>query len=215
VKLATCGPAAANRPLAVFDLDGTLIRGDSFLPFLLGYGRARRRVRPFLALPLYLGLYASRALSDRTAKQRVLMSFLRGEPKAVVAEHARRFCEWWVRPRLRASVVGRLREHQMAGHRVILLSASPDVYVPAVGQFLGVDEVVCTRVKGTADTWDGRIDGPNCKGEAKVELLRRHLGADHWPGESYAYGDSRDDLSILCWVSAGFFVTPRGEFQPV
>jgi phosphatidylglycerophosphatase C len=208
-------PGTMNRPLAVFDLDGTLVRGDSFLPFVFGYAWSRRRVRPFLTLPLYLSLYLGRVMSDRTAKQRVLVSFLRGEPRAAVAEYTERFCESWVRPRLCESVLGRLRDHQAAGHRVVLLSASPDVYVPAVGKFLGVEEVICTRVKGTADAWDGCIDGPNCKGEAKVELLRRHLGEDRWPGESYAYGDSRADLSILRWVSAGFLVTPRGEFQPV
>ena len=38
-------PSAAVRPLAVFDLDGTLIDGDSLLPFLLGYARRTRRVR--------------------------------------------------------------------------------------------------------------------------------------------------------------------------
>jgi phosphatidylglycerophosphatase C len=203
------------RPLAVFDLDGTLLRGDSFLPFVFGYARARRRRWPFITLALYLGLYAGRILSDRAAKQRVLVSFLRGESRVAVAEYTNQFCERWVLPRLRETVVGRLREHQAAGHRVVLLSASPDVYVRAVGTLLGIDEVICTRVRCTPDAWDGRIDGPNCKGPDKVEMLRRHLGVDLWPGESFAYGDSKSDLPILRWATAGFFVTRRGEFQPV
>src|SRR4051794_8606863 len=117
-------------PLAVFDLDGTLVRGDSFLPFLVSYAWRQRRVWPLVILPFYLGLYACRFLSDRKAKERVLVSFLRGQSTAAVAEHAEWFCGWWVQHKLNAEVIARLREHQEAGHRVILLSASPDVYVP-------------------------------------------------------------------------------------
>ena len=203
-----------SRPLAVFDFDGTLVRGDSFLPFVLSYARSRRRLRPFLTLPVYLGLYATRLLSDRRAKERVLVSFLRGEPKALVTEHASRFWDRWVRPRLYAEVLARLREHQSAGHRVVLLSASPEVYIPVIGQFLAVDEVICTRVKALADSWDGALDGPNCKGAEKVTALQRYLQMDTPPRGSSAYGDSRSDLPVLRWVESGFLVR-RGRLEKV
>src|SRR5262245_66080336 len=93
-----------HRPLAVFDLDGTLIRGDSFLPFAVGYARARRKVRPLATLPLWVGLYAALLMKDHVAKQRVLVSFFRGEPRAAVADHAAAFSERWVKPRLFAPV---------------------------------------------------------------------------------------------------------------
>ncbi len=201
-------------PLAVFDLDGTLVRGDSFLPFLISYAWRRRRVWPLLTLPFYLGLYACRILSDRNAKERVLISFLRGQSTASVAEHAGWFCSWWVRHKLNAEVIRRLREHQEAGHRVILLSASPDVYVPAIGAFLGIDEVVCTQVATDGERWDGAIIGVNCKGDAKIELLRQRLEPHAVSSRSYAYGDSRSDLPLLRWVSEGFLVK-GGQLLPV
>ena len=51
---ATSVPPTAGReePLAVFDLDGTLVRGDSFLPFLLSYAWRYRRFRPLLTASL-------------------------------------------------------------------------------------------------------------------------------------------------------------------
>jgi phosphatidylglycerophosphatase C len=196
-------------PLAIFDLDGTLVRGDSFLPFHISYAWRRRRVWPLLTLPVYLSLYACRILSDRAAKERVLISFLRGQSSASVAEHARWFCSRWVQPKLNEEVIERLREHQEAGHRVILLSASPDVYVPAIGAFLGIGEVVCTRVALDADRWEGTIIGVNCKGDAKIDLLRRRLGPDAVPSRTYAYGDSHSDLPLLRWVSDGFLVKGR------
>lgn len=206
------GPAP---PLAVFDLDGTLIRGDSFLPFAVGYARSRRKYRPLVTLPLWLGLYAGRLMPDHAAKQRVLTSFFRGEPVAAVAEYAGKFHDAWLSRRLREPVVARLKEHLSSGHRVVLLSASPDLYVPAVGKALGIDEVVCTRVRCTADAWDGMLDGHNCKGEAKLTRLRDHLGVAEWPGESFAYGDSKSDLPVLRWATHGFLVTRRGDLVRV
>src|SRR5262249_49750282 len=137
----------AGTPLAVFDLDGTLLRRDSFLPFLVTYALRRRRVRPLLVLPVVLALYVCRALSDRRAKERLLVAFLGGEDLGQVDEHAAWFCDRWVSRKWRPAVVERLREHQRQGHRVVLLSASPDVYVAAIGRLLGVEDVVATRVQ--------------------------------------------------------------------
>ncbi|HEY1380166.1 MAG TPA: HAD-IB family hydrolase [Gemmataceae bacterium] len=199
----------ATQPLAVFDLDGTLTARDTFLPFLVTYARRRRHVRPLAVLPVYLGLYACRVLSDRAAKERVLVSFLSGRGKSDVADHADWFARTWVPPRLRPAVVDRLREHQRAGHRVVLLSASPDVYVPAIARELGITEVVCTPVACDDATWHGRLAGPNCKGAAKLARLREYLGCDRWAGESYAYGDRPHDLDVLRWAGAGYLVTRR------
>jgi phosphatidylglycerophosphatase C len=198
--------------LAVFDLDGTLVRGDCFLPFMVSYARARRKYRALLTLPLHVGMYAARLTRDHVAKERVMVAVLRGESRALVAEHATKFCESWVRPRLRETVVARLREHQAAGHRVVLLSASPDVYVEPIARMLGIEEVVCTRVRSADEVWDGRLDGGNCKGEGKVAALRTYLSMDYWPSKSYGYGDSKSDLPILAWVTTGYLVSRRGEF---
>lgn len=207
----TQAPAA---PLAVFDLDGTLLRGDSFLPFLVSYAARRRRLWPLVVLPVYVMLYLCRVLSDRRAKERLLVAFFRGESLAAIREHAERFCAGWVARKLRPEVVARLRQHQQAGHRVILLSASPDLYVRAIGEHLGIAEVLATRVCTDGERCAGRIDGDNCKGEHKVARLRAYLGCDAAPAGSSSYGDSPSDLPVLRWVQHGYLVT-RGELVEV
>ncbi len=204
----------AGRPVAVFDLDGTLTRRDTFLPFLISYAWRQRRWRPLLSLPFWLALYALRVLSDRAAKQRVLIAFLRGQSRVQVEGHADWFCRLWVSRRLREDVVERLRGHQQAGDRVILLSASPDVYVGAIGRMLGIEEVLCTRVAGDEQCWDGTLVGDNCKGEGKVRRLSEHLAAAAPPAGSWAYGDSKSDLPLLHWVGNGLLVK-RGRLVPV
>jgi len=205
----------SEKPLAVFDFDGTLVRGDSFLPFLTAYARSRQRYWPLLTMPFWLSLYATRLLTDAQAKQRLLVSFFRGESKEAVATFVTLFYERWVRPRLHNPVFARLQWHLAEGHRVVMLSASPSLYICPFGRALGIDEIVCTQVRMHLDRWDGALDGPNCKGEQKLVLLRAHLGTHHWDGASFAYGDSHSDLPVLNWVTNGYLVGRGGRLSRV
>jgi phosphatidylglycerophosphatase C len=207
-------PAAASGrtgpPLAVFDLDGTLVAGDTFLPFLVGYAVRRRKLRALLTLPWYLVLYLCGRLADWQAKEKLLIAFFRGESRAEIARFADRFGERWVRRRLRPALARILEAHRARGHRLVLLSASPDLYVGAIAGRLEIDLVVCTRVAFDDDLCDGRIAGTNCKAEAKVEALKHALAIEAAPPGSWAYGDSRSDLAILRWVECGYLLTkPR------
>jgi phosphatidylglycerophosphatase C len=208
-------PEADRRALAVFDLDGTLTRRDTLLPFVVSYAWRHRSIRPLIALPMYLCLYACRLLSDRSAKERILVSFFRGQSKTNVSAHADWFCKTWLPNRLCDVVVGKLREHQKAGHRVVLLSASPDIYVPAIARELGISEVICTRVAGDDTTWHGSLVGPNYKGAAKLDRLQEYLGRKVWPGSTYAYGDQSHDVPVLQWVQNGFLVSRKSELVRV
>jgi phosphatidylglycerophosphatase C len=200
--------------IAIFDLDGTLLTRDSFAPFLAGYALRRPRLQIVLLSPVLLLAYACRLISARTLKQRLLRGFLGGESDQAIQEHAERFCQRWVARHCRAVALERLRYHQAAGHRIILESASPSVYVPIVAAYLGIPEVLCTQVKSEGGLCTGDIDGPNCKGEAKVRLLKDYLGHEHAPCDSYSYGDSLSDLPLLRWVQHGFLLR-KGVFEPV
>jgi phosphatidylglycerophosphatase C len=193
----------------VFDLDGTLVTGDTLLPFLVSYARRRGSVRPLLALPLGLAARLCGVWSARQLKQWLLRRFLGGEPASRLRRHAEWFCRSWVASHLHPVGVARLREHQRAGHRLVLLSASPSLYVPAVAAFLGIEEVVCTRVRVEGGVCDGLLLGPNCKGPHKLSLLREYLGTAVAPRPSFAYGDSPADLHVLHWVGRGFLVGRR------
>lgn len=201
------GPGVRSEVLAVFDLDGTLVAGDTFLPFLFSYAIGRRRPWPLFVLPMHLALYACRLRSAKATKERLMIALFRDEPMTSIAWHADRFYDHWVRRRLRPGILRLLQEHRDAGHQVILLSASPDLYVRAIARRLGIEHVICTRVAVGDGLCDGRIVGPNCKGEAKVEMLKEALGIERPPSGSYAYGDSQSDLPILEWVEHGYLVS--------
>src|SRR5690606_31995445 len=107
-----------------------------------------------------------------------------------IAEHTAWFCRRWLPRNLHPVGMQLLDAHLRQSHRVILLSASPDIYVQAVASALGISEAVCTQVCYEDDVCTGRLVSGNCKGEAKVRSLQAYLGVDRAPEGSYAYGDS-------------------------
>ncbi|MEA3018949.1 MAG: phosphatidylglycerophosphatase [Actinomycetota bacterium] len=179
--------------VAAFDFDGTLTRGDTLLPFLrILVGR--RRVATVLAAN---GRALARAGRDRgerdVVKERVLASCLAGMHVDVVSAAALAHVD---HIRMRDDVVAKLRTHQAAGHHVLVVSASPTIYVAPAMQRFGVDDVLATDLEiGNDGVLTGRLAGPNCRGEEKVVRLDAWLaGRDV---ELHAYGNSPDDAPML------------------
>jgi HAD superfamily phosphoserine phosphatase-like hydrolase len=199
-------PSQGRRRLAVFDLDGTLTRADSFGPFVIGLLRrhpARALRLPLLLLPA-LG-YLLRLTDRGGLKSAVIRLLFRGLPRAAVDDFARDYARHVVATALFAQARSCLRSHLAAGDHVVLLSASPDLYVPAIGALLGVHETHCTRIRWSGERLDGRLDGRNRRDAEKlrvVEQLRKGL-----PGlPVIAYGNSAPDLVHMVHCEESVYV---------
>jgi HAD superfamily phosphoserine phosphatase-like hydrolase len=86
-----------------------------------------------------------------------------------------------------------IHSHRTSGDRLVLLSASVDLYVPEVGRRLAFDEVICTEVAWRGELLDGRLATPNRRAAEKrrcVEGLRRR----HPDARLTAYGNARSDF---------------------
>jgi phosphatidylglycerophosphatase C len=200
--------------VAAFDFDGTLTRGGSVWSFLvrvrgpLPVARAALSVLPRLVAAALFG----GAAADR-AKEALFARTLAGLDAAEVAALGGRFGPDHYRRRQRADVRARVEQHRAQGHRLVIVSASPELYVGAVGAELGFDGVVATRLEVGADgRLTGRYEGPNCRGAAKLDGLRRWTQA-HAPGAVvWAYGNSAGDRPLLGGADVGVDV---GRLGPV
>ena len=94
---------------------------------------------------------------DYQVKQQLLQSFFKGVSRQQIREHNEWFCKHWLPANIHPIGHQRLREHLGKCDRVILLSASPDLYVPALGRELGIEEVICTRVTFDRHICTGRL----------------------------------------------------------
>lgn len=124
--------------------------------------------------------------------------------RAILGGESRRKLDAWtarfVPPLLARGVFGdalaRIREHKQEGARLVLMSASTDLYVPAIGAALGFDDVICTGVLWDGDKLDGHLTTPNRRGTEKTRcfeaLRQRHPGLT-----TAAYGNAGSDLDHL------------------
>ena len=192
--------------LAVFDLDGTITRRDTFGPFLWGFlwRRPWRLARVLLALPA-----AVRYLFDRDRgafKGSVIHALLGRAQRGSVERRAERFVAGLLDQGLYGEALGAIAMHRARGDRLLLMSASTDLYVPRIARALGFDEIICTEVRWRADgRLDGRLATANCRGEEKRRCLAAVIARDA-PGRVYAYGDSRADLAHMQLVQEAYLI---------
>jgi phosphatidylglycerophosphatase C len=186
-----------SRTVAAFDLDGTLTRRDTLLPFLLRAFGPERTGRALLARSLSLALGLAGGSRRDAAKRALLEHLLAGQPLERLQALAEDFADEVVARRLRPEVRKRMEWHRDSGHELVIVSASPELYVSPIGRRLGADAVLATRLEvGPDGRLTGRLLGRNCRGPEKVARLREWLGSEP-VSIAWAYGDSRGDRELL------------------
>jgi len=194
--------------VAIFDLDGTLTRGDTFVSFLLYVLRRNpSRLCRCLGLPHKIVMFMVGRMPNDGLKSAFLSAILKGVGGDEINTYAAVFAERCIRDMIKPAALARINWHRARKHRLILASASVDLYVPLIANLLGFDETVCTRVDWLAGRLTGSLSGPNLRGTAKLDAVRRTLGKERKP-EIFAYSDSHWDLPLLTFADHGIAVDP-------
>lgn len=204
--------------IAAFDVDGTLTTRDSVVPFLGRFARRPSRWKGVIvALP---GLVAALAKRDRDLlRERATAALLTGIEVADLEHEAAALAEIVIADRLRPDTTARLRWHVDQGHRVVLVSASYEVYLRHLVDHLGAEVALATRLQAVDGRLTGRLDGVNCRGPEKVARLDGWMtkqGLDRSDIELWAYGDSAGDAELLAEADRSVWVRePLDSVAPV
>ncbi|WP_166135724.1 HAD family hydrolase [Nocardioides ochotonae] len=209
---------ATSRAAAFFDLDKTIIAKSSTLafskPFQAGGLISRGAVlRSAYAQFVYL---VGGADHDQMEKMRQFLSQLSaGWDVATVKEIVADTLHTIVDPLVYDEAVSLIEEHHAAGRDVVIVSASGAEVVEPIGELLGADTVVATRL----EVQDGKYTGEIAfyayaeeKARAIRELAEQH-GYDL--AECYAYSDSVTDVAMLEAVGHAYAVNPDRELRRV
>jgi phosphatidylglycerophosphatase C len=206
-------PAAADTPcVAVFDLDGTLTWRDTLLPYLIGYAARHPShwLRLWRVLPATVGYFTSHR--DRGLfKSRVIRAVMGGDLRQPIDAWSESFVASLRRRRaFRPAALAMLEAHRAAGDHLVLLSASPDLYVPRIGRLLGFERTLCTevawqKVNSNVDRLDGALCTPNRRGEEKSRCLA-WLRTQYAGLPVVAYGNSDSDLPHLAQADRALLV---------
>ncbi len=161
--------------MAAFDFDGTLTRGGSVFDFLVAVGGRRAWTAAVLDMPRLAYAAVAGGTAADTAKENLFERVLAGAEQGRVDRIAHAFALRLLE-RLRPEVRERLEWHRARGDAVLVVSASPEVYVAEIGRHLGADAVLATKLAiGENGELTGRYDGSNCRGVEKLRRLRRWM----------------------------------------
>jgi HAD superfamily phosphoserine phosphatase-like hydrolase len=178
--------------VAVFDLDGTLTRHDTLWPYLCAWQRSH----PSPGFWPGVAFASARWLLHRDhgrLKSRLIRIAMGGTRREDVAAHTQRFVEALGAADLCPGALAAIERHRAAGDRLVLLSASVDLYVPAIARRFGFDEAVCTEIAWSGDRLDGALASPNRRAGEKLRCVL-DLRA-RFPGTAFtAYGNARTDF---------------------
>jgi phosphatidylglycerophosphatase C len=190
---------ASPRPwVAVSDLDGTLTWRDTLGAFLASFLRRHPwRLLGLWRLPAVLFSFVARNRDRGLLKAQVIRMLMGGATRLAVDACAVSFVDTLTpRRRFRPAALAALEAHRAAGDHLVLLSASPDLYVPRIGRSLGFERTLCTEVEWRGDRLDGALVTPNRRGAEKSRCLT-------WLRDQYpdlpivAYGNSSSDLDHM------------------
>ena len=183
--------------LAVFDLDGTITHRDTLLPYVMGFPMsAPRKYLGMLCLFWTVLLFVLRLRDHGDVKQAFIRCTLRGQPRTKVQGYTAQFVPSVLAGGVFADALARIKHHRAEGARLVLMSASTDLYVPAFGAALGFDDVICTGVQWNSDVLDGRLTTPNRRGTEKTRCFEA-LRKTHPGLITAAYGNAASDLDHM------------------
>jgi HAD superfamily hydrolase (TIGR01490 family) len=199
--------------LALFDLDNTLLAGDSdyeWGQFLIDRGILEREryeaqnsayyeqyVAGTLDIHEYLG-FALRPLAEHSAED--------------LARWHAQFMQERILPMIRPAARALVRHHLERGDLCAIITATNSFVTAPIAREFGVPHLIATEPESRDGRFTGRVSGTPCFREGKVRRLEEWLAglgrrmSDF--GETSCYSDSHNDLPLLERVARPVAVDP-------
>ena len=183
--------------IAIFDLDGTLLDGDTDV--LWGDLLTERGAFSPETTEEFRRGYASGALDAEDFVARFL---------SPIKEHGEAACLEWrdvlmrerVVPALRAAATERLEWHRDRGDALVLATATNEFLTRPVAEHLKIPNLLASPAERIDNKYTGERAGPACFRAEKLRYVREWLdgqGRSLESVESWAYSDSIHDLPLL------------------
>lgn len=192
----------AGKAAAIFDVDGTVVRGGTERCFFLYLCR-----RGLLKPGRLLAFLAQLAVRPRERFRN--KSYLKGlRVKETV--HLGRLCyQECIAPRLRPRALACIKAHQVQGRLIVLITGSLDFLVRPLGEDLKADRLIATEIVEREGIFTGDLANLHPRGENKRQLLKEMARQENLDLScSFAYGDHLEDAPLLLEVGHPVAVNP-------
>jgi HAD superfamily phosphoserine phosphatase-like hydrolase len=202
--------------LAIYDMDKTITRKATFGPFIWHVVRHYRPWR-LLLLPAMGAVslaYLLRLISRKRLKE-INLGLLLGRriSKADADVIATSFAAETFQTNIMADALARFESDRAEGFRIILATASYQLYVDKIAALSGISDVIATRCGPSGPShFLAEIEGENCYAQAKLDMIKAWLDGKGIVREKATirfYSDHVSDAPTLDWADEAFAVNPH------
>lgn len=196
--------------LALFDLDNTLLAGDSdylWGVFLAQQGIVDRKTYEMENQRFYeeykqgnLDIYEFLAFS--------LKPLAENDAKTL-RQLQTRFMDEVIRPLMSKASFDLIEQHRQQGDSLAIITATNSFVTAPIARAFGIDNLIATEPEKNASGYTGRVAGTPCFQEGKVKRILEWLnGREESLDNSWFYSDSHNDLPLLELVTKPVAVDP-------
>ena len=206
--------------IAIYDMDKTITRRATFVPFachvVFRYRPLRIFVFPIMVLAAFA--YASGFIS-RTRLKEINLRMLLG--RAINASNlgkmAGTFAQSMVSDNVLPAALRQIAADRAEGYHIVMATASCRFYAENIAHSVDIADVIATENRITAA---GQIlpliDGENCYGDAKLRMVKEWLsrqGIDRNAAHIRFYSDHVTDAPCLVWADEAFAINAHAPLS--
>jgi HAD superfamily hydrolase (TIGR01490 family) len=199
--------------LALFDLDNTLLNGDSdfeWSQFLIRIGVLDRELFEAKNLAFYEH-YKAGTLD--------IQEFLDFQLKPL-SRHARKTLDEWHQQFMSKHVMGMITQaardlvnrHRAAGDVCVIITATNSFVTAPIAREFGIEHLIATEPEHKGGEFTGAVADVPCFREGKITRLESWMAQQGWKWNSFAdttfYSDSLNDIPLLAKVKSPIAVNP-------
>lgn len=196
--------------LAIFDLDNTLLGGDSdhawgeFIADLGIVNGAEYRAQNDAFYADY-----QRGTLDIFAYQRFVLAPLAGFSMTELARWHEQFMREKIEPIILPKAQDLVDSHRAQGHTLMIITATNAFITAPIARRFGIDTLIATEPEQNGLCYTGDVVGVPCYREGKVQRLNDWLLLNNANlAGSFFYSDSHNDLPLLQRVENPVAVDP-------
>ena len=204
-----------NNTLAIFDLDNTILAGDSdalWGEFIAEQGHVDKEFYKQENQRFY-DEYKAGTLDINEFLNFSLQPLSQLSMEELAHLH-QRFMQKIITPIISQQARDLVQQQHELGHIVMIITATNDFITAPIAKEFGIEHLLATTAEIVDNRYTGKVSGVPCFQEGKVTRLNQWLDKTGYSLEgSSFYSDSHNDIPLLKKVSHPFAVDPDEKLE--
>ena len=204
--------------LAIFDLDNTLLNGDSDYNwglFLVREGLVDQKSHEASNKKFFADYNAG--ILDIYEFTEFQFRFFKNNPRKLLDKLLATYIKEVAEPMITKKARSLVSKHRDNGDKLLIITATNSYITKPIADLLGIDDLIGTDLEGVAGEFTGKVKGIPSFKEGKVDRLNQWLKQKKLTFEGFErtffYSDSQNDLPLLSIVTDPVAANPDKELE--